>query len=350
MPLQTVLSREETGVRPLLIKRWGGAIKEKRDQAMSSHGSMKRYFIAWWRLSRVPFLLVGILPLILGFILAWRWGYKGPPGLYVLSTAAVILIMWMTYYVGDWNDLEGDRINRDFNRFSGGSRVLAEEVLPPWVSLFLGYGCLAAAILVGSYIYLRYQTDLRTLLLGGLGLFFGFFYSSKPFRWSHRGLGEILIGFCYGWLPIATGFFLLTGFFSPQILLLSIPVGLSVFNVILINEFPDREADHTVGRRNLVVRFGKERMGDLYVGLSVLTGFSFIKMMWWKDCPYWLLLLSGIPCFLVLWNLIQVWGGNYHDHRKLELLSRNTLFVNLSMTMLLTIQQTIIRPPLTPPS
>jgi 1,4-dihydroxy-2-naphthoate octaprenyltransferase len=306
---------------------------------------LKRYLIAWWRLSRVPFLSVGVLPLILGFILAWRWGYKGPSGLYALSTTAVILIMWMTYYVGDWNDLGGDRINRDFNRFSGGSRVLVEEVFPAWVSLVLGYGCLAGAILIGLYIYLRYQTDLRTLVLGGLGIFFGFFYSTKPFRWSHRGLGEILIGFCYGWLPIATGFFLLTGFFSPQILLFSIPVGLSIFNVILINEFPDQEADHAVGKRTLVVRFGKERMGDLYVGLSVLTGFSFIKMMWGKGhSPYWLLLLSGIPCFLILLSLIQVWWGNYHDRKKLELLSRNTLFVNLSMTMLLTIQQTVLHP------
>jgi 1,4-dihydroxy-2-naphthoate octaprenyltransferase len=312
---------------------------------MVSDGLMKlrRFFAAWWKLSRVPFLSVGILPLILGFILAWRWGYKGPFGLYVLSTAAVILIMWMTYYVGEWNDLEGDRINHDFNRFSGGSRALVRDLLPAWFPVLLGYGCLAGAILIGSYIYLRYQTDLRTLVLGGLGIFFGFFYSNRPFRWSHHGLGEILIGFCYGWLPIATGFFLLTGFFSPQILLLSIPVGLSIFNVILINEFPDREADRAIGKRNLVVRFGKERMGDLYIGLSVLTGFSFIKMMWGTGHPpYWLFLLSGIPSLLILWNLIQVWRENYHDHKELELLSRNTLFVNLSMTMLLTIQQTLL--------
>ena len=308
------------------------------------------YLAAWWKLSRIPFLSVGILPLILGFILAWRWGYRGPFGLYLLSATAVILIMWMTYYLGEWNDLEGDRINHNFNRFSGGSRVLVKEILPAWVSLLLGYGCLAGAILIGIYIYLQYRTDLRTLLLGGLGIFFGFFYSSKPIRWSYHGLGEILIGFCYGWLPIATGFFLFTGFFISQILLLSIPVGLSIFNVILINEFPDEEADRAVGKKNLVVRFGKERMGDLYIGLSLLTGFSFIKMMWGiGHSPYWLLLFSGIPSFLILWNLIQIWRGNYHDHKKRELLSRNTLFVNLSITMLLTIQQTIIGPQLTPP-
>jgi 1,4-dihydroxy-2-naphthoate octaprenyltransferase len=207
----------------------------------------------------------------------------------------------------------------------------------------LGYGCLAGAILIGFYIYLQYQTDLRTLVLGGVGIFFGFFYSNKPFRWSYQGLGEIIIGFCYGWLPIATGFFLFTGFFSPQIFLLSIPVGLSIFNVILINEFPDKEADQSIGKKNLVVRFGKERMGDLYIGLSLLTGFSFIKMMWgFGHTPFWLLVLSGIPPLMILWNLTQVWRGNYHDSKKLELLCRNTLFVNLSMTMLLTIQQTFL--------
>ncbi len=293
---------------------------------------------------------MGILPLILGFILAWRLGYGGPFGLYLLSTTAVILIMWMTYYLGEWNDLEGDRINQNFNQFSGGSRVLVQGSLPAWVSLLLGYGCLAGAILTVSYIYLHYRPDLRTLLLGGLGILFGFFYSSKPIRWSHRGIGEILIGFCYGWLPIAAGFFLFTGFFSPKILLLSVPIGLSIFNVILINEFPDEEADRAVGKKNLVVRFGKERMGDLYIGLSLLAGFSFIRIMWGLGLtPVWLLALSGFPAVLILWNLIHVWLGNYRDPKKLELLSLNTLLVNLTMTMLLTVQQTIIRPHLTLP-
>jgi len=304
----------------------------------------KRYLVAWWRLSRIPFLSVGVLPLILGFISAWRRGYKGPLELYLIATAAVVLIMWMTYYLGEWNDLEGDRINRDFNRFSGGSRVLVEGVIPARVSFLLGYGCFAGAILLVFYIYLQYLRDPRTLLLGGVGIFFGFFYSNRPIRWSYHGLGEILIGFCYGWLPIAAGFFLLTGFFSGQVFLLSIPVGLSIFNVILINEFPDEEADRSVGKKNLVVRFGKERMGDLYVGLSILAGFSFAKMIWGVgQTPCWLLIVSGVPLLLILWDLILVWKGNYRDRKKLELLCRNTLVVNLSMTMLMTIQLTIVR-------
>ena len=302
----------------------------------------RQYILAWWRLSRVPFLSVGLLPLILGFVLAWRCGYKGTPGLTLLSLSAVIFIMWMTYYLGEWNDLEGDRINQSFNQFSGGSRVLTEGSLPAWIPLLLGYGCLAAAVLVGFYIFLHYQTGAWTLLLGGIGILSGFTYSNKPFRWAYRGTGEILIGFCYSWLPIATGFYLFAGFFDHQVLLLSIPVGLSIFNVILINEFPDEEADRAVGKRNLVVRHGKEKMADLYIGLSVLMGLSFIKVISLiQETPLRFFILSGIPLILILWNVIRMWQRRYWDSVGLKVLCRNTLFVNLSITMILTIQQTL---------
>jgi 1,4-dihydroxy-2-naphthoate polyprenyltransferase len=305
--------------------------------------NLKQYIMGWWRLSRVPFLSVGILPMVLGYALAWRWGHRGPLGLYLLPLTAVILIMWMTYYLGEWNDFEGDRQNRDFNRFSGGSRVLVEGIFPLWLPMLLGFGCLIGAILVGFFVYLQYRTGPWTLLLGGVGIFSGLFYSCKPFRWSHRGVGEILIGFCYGWLPVATGFYLFTGFFSQQVFLLSIPLGLSVFNVILVNELPDEDSDRAIGKKNLVVRFGRERIGDLYLGLSILMGLSFIKVMVViGPTPLWLFLLAGIPLTLILWSLFQVWRGDYRNPKRLELLCRNTLFTNLTMAMILTIQQTLI--------
>ena len=299
--------------------------------------------VAWWKLSRVPFLSVGLLPLILGFVLAWRRGYQGDPGLCLLSIVVTLLIMLMTYTLGERNDLEGDRINQGFNPYSGGTRVLVHGLLPVWVPLLLGYGCLAAAVFGGFYLFYHYRTGIWTLVLEGVGILSGLTYSGKPFRWAHRGMGEILIGFCYSWLPIATGFYLLAGFFDPLVLLLSIPVGLSIFNVILINEFPDEEADRAVGKRNLVVRHGKEKMADLYIGLSVLTGLSLLKVISLiQGTPLRIFFLSGIPLVLILWNVIRVWQGSYWDSPRLKVLCRNTLFINLSITMLLTLQQTLV--------
>jgi 1,4-dihydroxy-2-naphthoate octaprenyltransferase len=113
--------------------------------------------------------------------------------------------------------------------------------------------------------------------------------------------------------------------------------------VILINEFPDEEADRAIGKRNLMVRFGRVRMSDLYLGLSILIGLSFIKVLLVVgQTPLWIFMLSAIPLMLILWNLIQIWRGDYQDAKKLEMLCRNTLFINLSITMILTIQQALL--------
>jgi 1,4-dihydroxy-2-naphthoate octaprenyltransferase len=284
-----------------------------------------------------------VLPLILGFVAALREGYKGTVELTLLSSFTVILIMLMTYTLAEWNDLAGDRLNQRMSPYSGGSRVLVEGVLPARVSLLLGYGCLIMAVVTGLYLYLHFQTGSWTLALGGIGIFFGYTYSAKPLWWASRGVGEVLIGFCYGWLPIATGFYLFTGFFHHSVFLLSIPVGLSIFNVILINEFNDEEADRAVGKRTLVVRFGKEKMCDFYLGVSILVGLTFIKMMLISGRMTPLLwVLSAFPVLLILWNTLLMWQGRYEDTERLDLICRNTLLVNLSITMILTLQQTLV--------
>jgi 1,4-dihydroxy-2-naphthoate octaprenyltransferase len=111
--------------------------------------------------------------------------------------------------------------------------------------------------------------------------------------------------------------------------------------VILINEFPDEEADRAIGKKNLVVRFGKERMTDLYMGLSILAGLFFIKILIMLGKSSWLFAISAIPILLILWNLLMAWQEAYREAKRLEFLCRNTLLVNLSMTMILTLQQTI---------
>jgi hypothetical protein len=58
--------------------------------------------------------------------------------------------------------------------------------------------------------------------------------------------------------------------------------------------------------------------------------------------PLWIYILAGIPLMLILWNLIQMWRANYQEAGGLNILCRNTLFINLSITMILTIQQTLL--------
>jgi len=110
--------------------------------------------------------------------------------------------------------------------------------------------------------------------------------------------------------------------------------------VILINEFPDEEADRAIGKKNLVVRFGKERAGDLYLGVSVLGAFTFIKVLLvYGGTPFWIWVISGIPLGLVLRNLVRILREEYRNSALLERLCRHTLLVNLSMGVILILHQ-----------
>jgi len=77
---------------------------------------------AWFFLSRSPFHTVGVLPFILGGLLAWyntghlNWIILG------WGTLAVVLIMLVTYYLGEYFDYETDTLSArlEKNKFSGG--------------------------------------------------------------------------------------------------------------------------------------------------------------------------------------------------------------------------------------
>lgn len=70
-------------------------------------------------------------------VIAWSQGYPFNWGVGILSTLAVILIMLTTYYAGEYYDYETDSLNREYNKFSGGTRVLPAGLIPKGVSSWL---------------------------------------------------------------------------------------------------------------------------------------------------------------------------------------------------------------------
>ncbi|MFC2159872.1 prenyltransferase [Actinomycetota bacterium] len=240
--------------------------------------TLKSIFI----MSRPPFHIVGVFPFVLGAIYAYKsTGTLNIP-VFILSVVAVILIMLVTYYNGEYYDIAEDKLAPSMgkNTFSGGSQIIAQEVLPRKYALIGSYISLGIAVIIGFVLQFYFKTGVWTIPLGIIGLFFGFFYSRPPFRWVNRGIGELLIGISYGWFTIAVAFYLQTSGFDTFIIWMAIPVGLTIFNVILLNEFPDYDADKTAGnKRNIVVRLGKEKSIIIYIAAQALTWIMFAVSM-----------------------------------------------------------------------
>ncbi len=237
----------------------------------------KEQIKAWLLLSRPPFQLVGIVPYFLGVVAALRNGFQAAPGAVGLGAAAVVFIMLATYYLGEYFDRPTDDINTEYNAFSGGTRVLQAAPFLAKKVLYAGFASTLAAAVIGLVLYGVFHLKLTGLILGAAGLVCGVFYSTPPFKWAYRGIGELFIGFCYGWLTVNMGYYLVTNTFSPTLSIISLPVIFSITAVIIINEFPDWEADRTAGKHNLVVIFGREKMALVY---ALLTAGTVVTQGW----------------------------------------------------------------------
>jgi len=74
-----------------------------------------------------------------------------------------------------------------------------------------------------------------------------------------------------GTLPVLGTYFIQTGSYSLEAFAASLPPGFLTANLLLLNEFPDAEADKRGGRRHLVITLGKRKASRLYAALMVAT-------------------------------------------------------------------------------
>ncbi len=292
---------------------------------------------AWLRLSRPEFHTVGVFPLITGVVLGYVNGGMAPLSAILLALAATILIMLATYWSGEVYDYEVDVLSaqREKNKFSGGTLVLQQGGVPreaAWKGAIVAF---LLAVLVGVLLVTVYDYGWELFLIGAIGGFMGFFYTTPPFRWAYRGIGEIFIAIAYGWLPIAVGYYLATRAFDWNLIwLIGTPVAISIFQVILINEFPDYPADREVGKKNLVVRLGREKAAILYGIATLLFILSVVMPAAKGHRPFYLTLPFAL---LAIINGIEVVSGRWRDRQRLEQLCARTLIVNLGTTIALAI-------------
>ncbi len=295
--------------------------------------AVKERISTWAKLGRLPFHSVGVLPFVLGIVIAWSQGYALNWGLAVLSTLAVILIMLTTYLAGEYYDFETDSLNAQFNKFSGGSRVLQKGIVARRTALTVAISSAVLAGVIGLVIQFYYKTGPYTIPLGIFGLICGYFYSSNPIRWAYTGIGEILIGICYGWLTVNTAYYLQTDTFALVPSLVAIPIAISIFLVIFINEYPDYVSDRMSKKKNMVVRWGPDRSAMVYIVMAALCFIS-IPLGVLGEVPKLMAVLSVIPLALVVRNIAAMKRGAYRDRHALEGICGFTLILNLGITLL----------------
>lgn len=150
--------------------------------------------------------------------------------------------------------------------FSGGSGRLQQNPELGSSALIMAWIFLGIVAVVG--IYFALQIGVALIPLGILGLLIIYFYTEWITRYPLFCL--IAPGLGFGPLMVMGTDFVLTGSYSWTAFLASLVPFFLVSNLLLLNQFPDAEADQSIGRRHYPIQIGKGKSSRIYLAFLIL--------------------------------------------------------------------------------
>jgi len=237
---------------------------------------------------RVPFLLLTPACIAVGIGTAY-WQTHEIAGLQVLlvllgGLASHTCVNVLNEYFDFTSGLDA-RTQR--TPFSGGSGMLQTHPTMQKSTLYLAGAAFGVAAIIGLYfVWLR---GWLLLPLGGLGLLLLVTYTI----WlAHEPiLCLIAPGLGFGVLMVMGTHFALTGAYSWIAFVASLVPTFLVSDLLLLNQFPDVDADRSVGRRNFPIMIGRRSSAVLYGVLLLLAYASVVAGVILNLLP-WLSLLA----------------------------------------------------------
>jgi 1,4-dihydroxy-2-naphthoate polyprenyltransferase len=229
------------------------------------------------RATRLPFLTATVVSVLLGLAIAagdapFRWGYAVAT---LVAACAVHLGLNVANDVFD--TISGaDAANVTPTPFSGGSRVVVYGLLSLPQMIALCAACYAVGLGIGLYLALE-RGFWPLFWIGAGGAFVSLAYTAPPFRFVHRGLGEIAVALGFGPIMTLGAYYVEAQRISWEALYASLPVGILIALVLYVNEIPDRRGDARAGKRTLPVRWSREAITAGYGG-AALAAFALIAI------------------------------------------------------------------------
>lgn len=259
----------------------------------------------WLAQTRANFLLLAVFLVAIG--LAYS-AYYNPEIAFNWLHAILILVGTISAHISVnlFNELSDYQTKIDFNTertpFSGGSGMLPIGKTKPGQVRFAGILTLLFSAAIGIYFTLVAHWSIAVIsIIGGFAIVF---YTPLLARFL---LGELFAGLALGSLVVIGAYIAISGLpgqslFSIvplEVWLISIPPGILTSLLLLLNEFPDMEADKAGGRKHLVIKYGKEIAAKLYAAGMLLTFLTIILLPLLGISSFWLYLaLIPLPVAL----------------------------------------------------
>ena len=227
------------------------------------------FWVVIARSSRLPFLLLTPVCVLLGAALAFSAGSSINVPLLMLVLSGAIFAHISVNTLNEYSDY---RSGLDFNTqrtpFSGGSGALPESPERANAVLLAGIVSLLAVIVIGGFLI--NQLGLKIAPIGVAGILLIVFYTGLINRIPLLCL--IAPGLGFGVLMVIGTQLVLHGSVTPATGFAVILPFMLINNLLLLNQFPDIEADRKVGRQHYPIVRGIRFSSWLYA-LAAMCGF-----------------------------------------------------------------------------
>lgn len=176
--------------------------------------------------------------------------------------------------------------------FSGGSGTL--QAHPELAPQALATAIVTAGIVAAIGVYFLFVWGWAIVPLGLLGLFVVVAYT--PVFTYNPLICLIAPGLGFGTLMVMGTDFVLTGRYSWTAFVASLVPFFLVNNLLLLNQFPDVEADRSVGRRHYPILIGRRKSSIIYNAFNAAAYLSIVVGVILNLLPAWALLgLLTVP-------------------------------------------------------
>lgn len=279
----------------------------------------------WMMQIRAPFLLVTLISVLVGVSVVVHESHPINALYLALAFVGALLSHIAVNVLNEYFDYKsGVDFKTMKTPFSGGSGVLPSGLLNPRSVFILGISCIVAIIAIGGYFI--YAQGPLIIPVGVVGILTVYFYTTHITR--SPLLCAIAPGLGFGPLMVMGTYFALTGTYSLAAGLASLVPAFLVSNLLLLNQFPDVEADASVSRRHFPIAIGRGKSSLIYAALIFAAYLALIITVLLEVLPY--LALLGLVT-LPLGVLVVMGVRRYHDQieRLIPIMGRNVILTLL---------------------
>lgn len=232
---------------------------------MTSPPSKLRLWLGLTRPKTLPSALASI-------IVAVSYAYNLVEGEIAWGVVVLLAIIAISAQIGSniANDLIDHRKGADTLMRTGPMRPLTHGYISER-EVLVGLG-ISIGILIASGVTVMTLTTWWLAIIG-ISIVLGLLaYSGGPFPLSYNSLGEVAVLIFFGWVPVLTSVYVLTGIIWDSTLWhLATAIGLASVNILVVNNYRDYEEDRKAGKRTLIVRLGRDFAPRLYMSCVLLS-------------------------------------------------------------------------------